>query len=387
MIQNLLSFFTALFLSLMCFPPFIKFMERKKLLDSGGGRKIHKGYTAHMGGLVIFFSFALSAFIWFIVANGGISWELMQIMLVLFFVVLLGIRDDLNSLTPAIKILCEIFLGILCCYFDFRLKSFYGVFGIYELPIGISYILTILFIIVVMNAFNLIDGIDGQAGLQAILFFFFILIIHLLHGRSWESLVCSSMMGSIAGFLYYNWQPAKVFMGDTGSLFIGFTVAIISIATMNFLGMKLGDDFFARPVLHINVTLLIPTIKSALCLPIAFFFVPLADTLRVFSYRIGKKRSPFHPDKKHIHHLLLSVGYNNRQCSIITSILSLSISLISVPMAFLLSDIYFFIYLAILYFLYVSGLHLFIRHKIENTAYPHQIISQKNKKHERNLHT
>lgn len=379
MIQNLLSFFTALFISLMCFPPFIKFLEKKKFLDSGGGRKIHKGYTAHMGGLVIFFAFALSASVWFSVANQGISWNLMRIMLVLFLVVLLGIRDDLNSLTPTVKVLCEIFLGILCCYFEVRLKSFYGFLGIYELPVAVSYLLTISFIVVVMNSYNLIDGIDGQAGLQAVLFFTFILMIHLLHGRSWESLVCSSMMGAIVGFLYYNWQPARVFMGDTGSLFIGFTIAMISIATMNFLGAKSGDDFFARPVLHINVTLQIPAIKSALCLPIAFFFVPLADTLRVFSYRISKKRSPFLPDKKHIHHLLLSVGCNNRQCSTITSVLSLSISLCSTLLSFVLTDIYFSIYLVILFFAYVFGLHLFIRRRIQTAPHQHQIISKKNR--------
>lgn len=379
MIQNMLSFFMALFISLMCFPPFIRFMERKKFLDSGGGRKIHKGYTAHMGGLVIFFAFALAASVWFSVVNEGISWELMRIMLVLFLVVLLGIRDDMNSLTPAVKVLCEVFLSILCCYFDLRLKSFYGFLGIYELPVAVSYLLTIAFVVVVMNSYNLIDGIDGQAGLQAVLFFSFILAIHLLHGRSWESLVCSSMIGAIVGFLYYNWQPAKVFMGDTGSLFIGFTVAIVSIATMNFLGIKSVDDFFARPVLHINVTWNIPTIKSALTLPIAFFFVPLADTLRVFSYRIGKRRSPFLPDKKHIHHLLLSVGYNNRQSSIITSVLSLLISLLSTFLAFILTDIYFSIYLVILFLTYVFGLHLFIHYKIRKTNHQHQIISGKNK--------
>jgi UDP-N-acetylmuramyl pentapeptide phosphotransferase/UDP-N-acetylglucosamine-1-phosphate transferase len=334
----LFIFILSLSVVALLMPIFIQIMEKYRLLDQSGGRKIHKGYTAHMGGILIFIGF-LSGFIFSLFGiHYQISRAFITSLIVLFaLITIMGVRDDMNSLSPLLKLIFEIAIGILICALDVRLFSFYGFLGIYELPIWLSYVLTIFFFVVVSNSFNLIDGIDGQAAMQAVsvLGFICIFLMRMLNGSSnceisllnplfWVMLI-AAMLGAIVGFLMYNWQPAKVFMGDTGSLLIGYMIAIAIVVAMNLNG-KYGSQIFGIKV------------ESNLAVILSLFFLPLADTLRVFILRVKKGKSPLYPDKTHIHHLLLRAGHSHQSCTIITFSIQVIISLVIIALALVFND-------------------------------------------------
>lgn len=358
------SFVVAFLISFLCMPPFIRLMEKYRILDKSGGRKIHKGYTAHMGGLVIFLAFAFS-FALFATKDPYLTniWEIVSFILLFALVVFMGIRDDMNDLSPRVKLLIEIIVGFLFCYMGIRIHGLYGLFGIEELPEWLSYILTISFIIVVANAYNLIDGIDGQAGTQALSVFFFLLLYglfvvgldiketELFASSSFWIIVDVAMCGAIMGFLFYNWQPAKVFMGDTGSLFIGFMIAIRLIVSMDYNGIE-PSTLFKMPV------------KSNILVFVMFFFLPLADTLRVFISRVRRGKSPFSADKIHIHHLLLRTGYTHQKTTIITMSIQIVVTIISIIAALFLEDMYYIAYIVVMWFVFVLGLRYFIKKKL-----------------------
>ena len=347
-------------------PPFIRLMEKHKFLDSSGGRKIHTGYTAHMGGVVIFVASLVSVLLGVSITNyTDITWKALAFITLMSLVLLVGVRDDMNNLTPKTKLICEIAVGFLLCYIGIRIHSFYGLFGIDEIPIWLSYILSIAFMIVVSNAYNLIDGIDGQAGTQALLFFCFMFAIFMfvfkdMNALSFEDdfantsfwlLVAVAMIGSLLGFLVFNWQPAKIFMGDTGSLFIGFLLAICMLTMMDYNGEN------TKMICSLEI-------KSNLLVVIMLFFLPLADTLRVFIYRIQRGKSPFSADKTHIHHLFFRIGYQHNKIALTTLSIQIMISLISIAMAFVLEDIFYIIYVIGMWFVFVFCLRAFIRSRI-----------------------
>jgi UDP-N-acetylmuramyl pentapeptide phosphotransferase/UDP-N-acetylglucosamine-1-phosphate transferase len=359
-------FVAAFILVYLLMPIFIRLMEKYKILDSSGGRKIHKGYTAHMGGVVIFIAFVIALFSCVLQLMTEINMlQFISFIVLLFLVVILGIRDDMNSLSPKVKLLCEITIGFLFCCLDIRLYSFYGLFGVEELPIWLSYVLTIAFMIVVCNAYNLIDGIDGQAGTQGLAVFIFLVIFianilqedgtlnndtFFASSTFWLT-VYIAIIGSIIGFLIFNWQPAKIFMGDTGSLFIGTLIAFSIIMSMNYNG--------ENPIQICDFQ----TKAKILVFPM-FFFLPLADTFRVFASRVKKGKSPFSADKTHIHHFLLRTGYSHQKTTLTTFTIQIIIATISSIVAFLLSDLYYILYIIAMLFLYIIILRFIVQKRV-----------------------
>lgn len=361
-------FVAAFILVYLLMPVFIRLMEKYKILDSSGGRKIHKGYTAHMGGVVIFVAFVIALFACALQLISEINmFQLFAFIILLSLVVLMGVRDDMNSLSPWTKLGCEIAIGFLFCCMDIRLYSFYGLFGVYELPIWISFILTIAFIIVVCNAYNLIDGIDGQAGTQGLAVFIFLALFMSNMGlhedianhdtffanSTFWLIVFIAIIGSIIGFLIFNWQPARIFMGDTGSLFIGTLIALSIIMTMNYNGatpFSLGEY----------------EVKTKILLFPMFFFLPMADTLRVFLARMKRGKSPFSADKTHIHHFLLRTGYSHQRTTLTTFTTQIIVAIISTFVAFLISDLYYILYIILAWFAYVFILRVTVQRKIAN---------------------
>lgn len=347
-------------------PIFIRLMEKYKILDSSGGRKIHKGYTAHMGGIVIFIGFVVSLLSVVLQMITQINiFQLLAFITLLAIVVVMGVRDDMNSLSPWTKLFSEIAIGFLFCCLDIRLYSLYGLFGVYELPIWISYAISIAFIIVICNAYNLIDGIDGQAGTQALaLFLFLSLFIFNLSEKAlptttffaspifWSTCFIA-IIGAIVGFLIFNWQPAKIFMGDTGSLFIGTLIALSMMMMMNYNG--------EHPIQIYDFQ-----VKANILVFPMFFFVPLADTLRVFISRARRGKSPFSADKTHIHHFLLRTGYNHQRTTLTTFAIQIIVSLISAFMAFVINDLCYIFYIIFAWVAYVFILRFTVQRKIKN---------------------
>ncbi|HWZ34503.1 MAG TPA: MraY family glycosyltransferase, partial [Mucilaginibacter sp.] len=211
-----------------------------------------------------------------------------------------------------------------------RLTSMYGVLGIYELPFAISAALSVIVIIMIINAFNLIDGIDSLGGVTGILVnLAFAALFFYIH--QYEFGVASLILvGSVFGFLRYNISPAKIFMGDTGSLFIGFISAVMAIKLIELTKVSI-------PGIH--------PVAATPALTVAILIVPIFDTLRVFFIRIMNGISPFIADRNHIHHRILRLGYTHSQTTIILS----AFNVICILLALLLGGMGNFALIAILF--------------------------------------
>jgi UDP-N-acetylmuramyl pentapeptide phosphotransferase/UDP-N-acetylglucosamine-1-phosphate transferase len=288
-------------IAVFAIPSIVKISHDKKLLDIPNGRTIHSRSTPRLGGLAIFAGF-LSALTIFGHLEGGVQY-LLAGSSVLFFI---GLKDDIVTVSAFKKFFVQVLATSIVLFIgNIRITSFQGLFGIGELDMGMSYIFSLLVVIAVTNALNLIDGLDGLAGslifvTLAVLGLFFFLDSSKVYSNYMYVAVC--LMGGILGFLRFNFHKAIIFMGDAGSLVCGF---IISILTINFIEMKpTGSN---------------PTIA------LGILFVPLFDTLRIFTIRILQGRSPFSPDKNHIHHRLLAAGLSQLTTVIVLSLIHICI--------------------------------------------------------------
>jgi UDP-N-acetylmuramyl pentapeptide phosphotransferase/UDP-N-acetylglucosamine-1-phosphate transferase len=214
---------------------------------------------------------------------------------------LIGAKDDIDPIAPAKKFIGQLFAtGILIFFANIKITSLYGIFAIHEIPQIPSVLLSFFVIILIINAFNLIDGINGLSGSIGILMSITYGTWFLLVDKIELASVSFALVGALLAFLYYNVSPARIFMGDTGSLFIGLTASILTISFM-------------------EQNLIIPNSKyafsSAPAVAVGILILPLFDTLRLFVTRIINKKSPFQGDKNHIHHLLLDIGLSHMQAT------------------------------------------------------------------------
>lgn len=318
-----LCFVCALGISLISIPEIITVATKKKLYDTpDNDRKIHLRVIPNLGGIGIFFGFITTASL-FISPEAFTKWNYIIAASLLLFLV--GIADDLISLSPSKKFLTQFIAAfIVVCIADIRLKSLHGVLGVYnELPYWWSVIFSIVGIIFITNAYNLIDGIDGLAGSIGALSTLLLGISLAVLKHPGAACLAFCLLGGIVGFLRYNISPAKIFMGDTGSLLMGFIISLLCIITVNSFDLK---SAFANVVFS-------PTSAIVVCL--AILFIPVFDTFRVFTTRIFKGSSPFKADRTHLHHYLLDMGFTHGQT--VTIIMIANIFIITI--ALLLQDV------------------------------------------------
>ncbi|MFZ2905748.1 MAG: MraY family glycosyltransferase [Cyclobacteriaceae bacterium] len=295
---------TSFVICFLVIPVIIKYSLEKNLVDIPGRRKIHKKITPSMGGIAIFLGFFIASLIWIDISNWK---DIRIIMIALFIVFFIGVRDDLVPLRPFMKLLGQLLAGsLLIILFDLRLKSFYGLFGVYEIPLLVSYLITLFTIIVITNSVNLIDGLDGLAGTIACIALLAFGISFFLVNDTIFAVLCFCMLGALLAFLYFNWEPSEIFMGDTGALVIGM---MLSICAIHFI--DLHNTLPAENPYRFNAG-----ISAAIC----FIIIPLADTLRIFIIRLLRKQSPFTPDKSHIHHNILRLGFSHGRATIILGV-------------------------------------------------------------------
>lgn len=216
----------------------------------------------------------------------------------------LGIKDDIYGVSPSTKFGLQILVSlILVTLGDFKLSSLYGVFNIWDVDPIAGGIFSIALIIFINNAFNLIDGVDGLAGTVGAVVSFCFGVFFALGNDMAYAFIAFSMLGAILGFLVFNYPPAKIFMGDTGSLIIGLVSVVLAIKFIEI--NKLG----ATPA---------PYFYSAPSIAVAVLIVPVFDSLRIFFIRVINKKSPFKGDRNHIHHRLLRLGLNAKQILLVT---------------------------------------------------------------------
>ena len=287
----LLSFVTAFVVTLITIPPILQLVKKYSLYDIPDYRKEHKMPIATFGGIAIWAGMVISMMLWFAFSRQIVIIGFMFSLVILFS---LGIMDDLKNLPARYKLIIEIGLATIMAIAGARITTFNGLFGIHDLPLSAQYTFTVLAIVGITNAFNLIDGIDGLAGGLGFMSLVTLGIFLTLSGDNNIALIAFSLAGGLLAFLYFNLNPARIFMGDTGSLVLGFVVSIMCIR-----------------LIQVNNSLQNPIVPHAAVFTLGIVLIPVFDTLRVFAIRMWKGQSPFSPDKTHIHHLLTNAGFSH----------------------------------------------------------------------------
>lgn len=275
---------------------------RKRALSWGAvdypdHRKIHSGAMPRMGGLAVYLAFVPAVLI-----SQPLSMPLVGMLLGVTIIVLLGVVDDIRGISPWVKLAGQIAAALTVLPFGIRMEFITNPFDGHIIYLGLWGIpFTVFWLVAVTNAINLIDGLDGLAGgvsciasltMAAVAWTQFSLLG--LAGQREVAVLCLILAFSIMGFLRHNFHPASIFLGDSGSLMLGFSLGAISV-------MGLTKSFTAISVI----------------LPVVILGIPLLDTTFAIVRRYHKHRPIFQPDREHLHHQLLAMGFSHRQAVLV----------------------------------------------------------------------
>jgi UDP-GlcNAc:undecaprenyl-phosphate/decaprenyl-phosphate GlcNAc-1-phosphate transferase len=313
----ILAFAIAALLTYLAIPVIINVANEKKLVDIPDERKIHKNPIPSLGGIGIFGGFMIACLLVWPPATTSLTslYTLQYITAACLIMFFLGLKDDIVIISPLKKFIGQLLAAWIIVYkCNLQIKDFQGVFGIYEVPNAVSLGVTYLAVVLIINAFNLIDGIDGLSGHLALIAAVCFAFYFYSYGASnvGYAIMASSLAGALASFLIFNHHPAKIFMGDTGSLLIGLINVVLLIKLIN-LSIPNSPEVIKPKLL----------ISGGPIVGLSFLFIPLFDTARVFSLRILKGRSPFSPDRNHIHHILLDKGLTHNRITLVLSLVSI----------------------------------------------------------------
>lgn len=305
MTHLILAGITAFLVVLFATPSLIKVAFLKRLFDEpGDARKLHKRVVPTIGGIIIFAATLFACALWFPFDKpenevGQVGVRLFQFvvatLIIMFFV---GIKDDIIGTAPIKKLAAHVIVGmILVLMAETRIRSMHGLFGINELPLWASIFLSLFTMIVVVNAYNLIDGVDGLAAGVGLIGALSLGIIFALTGQLVPAILAFSLSGALGAFLVFNFSPARIFMGDSGSLSIGLIMSILVITFIEHTPIAIAPAWI-KPLVN-------PVVGMAI---LAY---PLTDTLRIFGHRAIRGVSPFSADRNHLHHLLIDSGMSH----------------------------------------------------------------------------
>lgn len=307
MYDIILAFITALLLVYLAIPSIINIARVKHLYDEPDDRKSHDEAVPTLGGVAIFAGVIFSIILW---TPFDVFGDLQYILCAFIIIFLIGAKDDILPMSPFRKLMGQIFACFILVFkAQVVLTSMYGIFGIYEIPEVPSILLSMFTILVIINAFNLLDGINGLTGSIATLISITLGTWFFLVDRTDLAIIAFSLAGATIAFLRYNITPARIFMGDTGSMLIGLVSAILVIEFIE-IHAEIPDSpyaFTAVPAVAVGILIL-----------------PLFDTLRVFLVRILRGKSPMSADRSHIHHLLLDAGLSHMQATSVLLIVNLA---------------------------------------------------------------
>jgi len=314
MVQVAASILIAYLVTFFLMPFIIKLAKQSKLYDVPDERKTHNYLISSLGGIGIFTGLAISLLL---TSDFKFNNSEFQYHLAGFFIIFtIGIIDDIFVLRPWKKVLGQLITAAIISFkANLLITNLDGFLGIYQLSATASYILSFFIIMLIINAFNLIDGVDGLAAslglISCVIFALFFLINHNFP----YAILGFAMAGSLLSFLVFNFHPAKIFMGDSGSMLIGLVNAVLLLKFIN-----TGNTVTDYPV------------PSAPALGFGILLIPLMDVLRVICVRIGRGRSPFSADRNHVHHMLLNRGFSHAKVTTL---------LISASLAFSVGTIFF----------------------------------------------
>ncbi len=292
--------FLVVFLSI---PTILRVARMKNLFAEQNRRTLHRVQVPTLGGIAIFigFIFTYSLFVdWFEFPHI----PFLTTSLIIIFSI--GIKDDILATAPMVKLGGQLLAAMIIVGLgQLQITDFHGFFGITPDPFW-SVVFTIVTILFLVNGFNLIDGIDGLAAITGIISLLSFSVWFFINGEYHIPVLVSTLVGGLFAFSYYNIFSSrqKIFMGDTGSLILGFLVAVVAIHFSEF------NSVVNRPNLDFQM-------NSAPAVALAVLIVPIIDTVRVFFLRVSQGNSPFTADKNHIHHRMLALGFSHLQVSLI----------------------------------------------------------------------
>ncbi|EDP71471.1 probable glycosyltransferase/acetylmuramyl pentapeptide phosphotransferase [Flavobacteriales bacterium ALC-1] len=308
------AFVLAFLIAYQTFPTILYVAKEKHLMDEPDSRSIHSNKTPTLGGIGIFLGIIVVITIVGAFLNTKVLLLVMGGLTILFF---LGLKDDLTVLSPGKKLIGQLFVAMLLVVFtDTRIIGFSSILDVYTLPYWVSIGFTLFVYILIINAYNLIDGVDGLAGTLALCVSAIFVYLFVNSDDLSLATISIALCGTLLAFLRLNFSKKnKIFMGDTGSMIVGFLLAFFVISFINMAQVDETSSYY----------------RASPALAFALLFYPLIDTLRIFFIRIVVHRtSPFKADKNHIHHRFIKIGYSH----IMTTIIICSINVIIVCIAF-----------------------------------------------------
>lgn len=302
--ELLLALLLAVGLALLLTPLCIRVVRYIRIFDYPDERKIHKRPVALLGGLAVYLAFFLTVaffFFWNPSLATELTWErFLGLYLGCSIVLILGVFDDLFGSGAQLKFIVQGIAAAVLFYFGFRIEFITNPLGgVLEFDIFTSFLLTIFWVAAITNAVNLLDGLDGLAAGVAAIAATTLFLVALSRGDLISSYITLALIGALLGFLPYNFFPAKIFLGDTGSLLIGFILAALGMLSFNKALTAL-----------------------ALIIPIAALGIPVYDTVMAIIRRSQRGANIFKADKEHIHHTLLQAGLSQRQAMLLLCIIS-----------------------------------------------------------------
>ena len=273
-------------------------------LDEPNARRLNKIAMPTLGGLAIFFSFMLGYMLY---ANQSL--QMLSILMGSFLLVIFGMVDCINPVKAKYRFLVQVVAAAIIVFYGNIVLNEITIFGKYFFfPQPWNYILTILFIVTITNAINFTDGVDGLASGISSIYFLTIAIISFILKRSdgLDVILSLIMLGSTLGFLVYNFPPAIIYLGDTGSQFLGFIIAVIAL-----LGFKTATF-------------------TSLIIPVLILAIPLLDVVFAIIRRTLKKENPTKPDKSHFHHQLLKMKFSTKTSLLIIYFIEILFAAVSI---------------------------------------------------------
>lgn len=306
----------AFFLVRFSIPSIIHAANKHRLFDIlDSHRKSHDAEISALGGIGLFCGFTITVLLFATTVNYQEANFLLASSIILFAI---GIKDDIYGVSPNTKFALQMLVAfIMVALGGFRLTSLYGVFHIWDVYPIAGGVFSMALIIFIINAFNLIDGVDGLAGTIGSIVCLCFGLFFAISDEVAYAFIAFSLLGALLGFLVFNYSPAKIFMGDTGSLLIGLVSVVLAIKfiEINKVGVATKSYF-----------------NSAPAIAVAVLIVPIFDSLRIFFIRLINKQSPFKGDRNHIHHRLLNLGLNAKEIVLAVSIFNLSMIALTVAL-------------------------------------------------------
>lgn len=275
--------------------PWIKRLSHKVgILDLPETRKVHKTPTPRLGGIGIYIGFITSSLLLL-----PLNYPLITILVGATLILFLGILDDIKSISPLLKLFSQISIALFTYFSGISIQFITDPQGGFIFLQWLSLPITVIWIVGLTNAINLLDGLDGLAGGISAIAASILAIVAFQHNQILAATLLLGVLGSCLGFLRYNFSNAQVFMGDSGSMLLGYVLACVSV-----------------------IGVLKSTVTFALLIPILIFAVPISDTIFSIIRRIRKKQPLFKADNGHYHHRLLDIGLKPKQITVISYIIT-----------------------------------------------------------------